>query len=326
MRRREFIAGLGGAAAWPLVARAQQSGKISRVGVLWHAGNEQEEAIFLDALRKGLSDLGYAEGKNIELINRFADEHYDRFDRLAAELVDAKVAIIVASIPPAAFAAKRATTTIPVVLAYGGDFQAQGLAQSLAHPGGNVTGLSGMFTDLATKQLQILKDSIANLTAVAVLFNAKSTLSSFIAQAQSATGSLQISLHVVNVGSVDGLDQAFSTIANSHADAVLIPPDGLFFQQRERIAQLALANRVPTFAWTADIANAGVLMSYGADGPDLFRRTAGYVDKIFKGANPADLPIEQPTKFEFVINLKTAKAINVAIPPIVLARADKIIE
>jgi putative tryptophan/tyrosine transport system substrate-binding protein len=259
-------------------------------------------------------------------VNRFADEHCDRFDRLTAELLDAKVDIIVASVPSAAISAKRITTAIPVVLAYGGDFQAQGLAQSLSHPGGNITGLSGMVTDLAGKQLEILRDSFANLSAVAVLSNPTTSLSQFAPQAQSAADVLRISVRVVNARSIDDLNQAFSTIANAHADAALLQPDGFLFQQRERIAQLALANRVPIRGWTADMANAGALMSYGADGPDLFRRTGDYIDKILRGANPADLPIQQPTKFEFIVNLKTAKALNLAIPPSVLARADKVIE
>jgi putative tryptophan/tyrosine transport system substrate-binding protein len=326
-KRREFIAVLGGAAAWPLVARAQ-SRKIPRVGVLWHAGDEKEEAIFLGALRKGLNDLGYVEGTTVELVNRFADEHYDRFDRLAAELVEAKVDIIVASVPSAAYAAKRVTSTTPVVLAYGGDYVAQGLAQTLAHPGGNVTGLSAMFVDLAGKHLEILKDCIASLSSAALLFNANASKPSrtYISEVQKAAASLRISLHVVEVGSRDDLEQGFSAIENTHAGAVLLASDSLFFQQRERIAQLALANRVPTIAWTADMADAGVLVSYGADAPDLFRRAATYVDKILKGANPADLPIQQPTKFEFVINLKTAKALGLTIPPSVLSRADKVFE
>jgi putative ABC transport system substrate-binding protein len=326
MRRREFIALIGVATGWPLVARAEQSRKIPKVGVLWHAGNEQEEAIYLGALRKGLNDLGYVEGKTIELVNRFADEHYDRFDALAAELVEAKVGIIVASVPNAALAAKRATTTIPVVLAYGGNYLAQGLAQTLAHPGGNVTGLSAMFPDLAARHLEILKDCIANLSSAALLFNANAPYRQYISEVQKAADSLRISLRTVEVRSPDDLEQGFSAIANAHANAVLLAPDGLFFQQRKRIAELALANRVPTIAWTGDIADAGVLMSYGADAPDLFRRAATYVDKILKGANPADLPIEQPTKFELIINSKTAKALKLSIPPSVLARADKMIE
>jgi putative ABC transport system substrate-binding protein len=327
MRRREFIMLLGGiSAAWPLNAGDQQITKVPRIGVLWHAGNEQEEAMNLGALRKGLNDLGYVEGKNIELMNRFADEHYDRFDALVAKLVEAKVDIIVASIGFAAFSAKRATTKIPIVLAYGGDFVAAGLAQSLAHPGGNVTGLSGVFIDLAAKYVEILKDSIANLSVVALLYNAKQNWRAFVSEVQNAADSLRISLHVVEVGSPDQLREGFSAIANSHAQAVLLTPDGMFYQQRMRIADLAIANGVPTIGWMGEVAEAGALVSYGADTPDLFRRAATYVDKILKGADPSDLPIEQPTKFEFIINLKTAKAIGLTILPSVLARTDKVIE
>jgi len=266
MKRREFIGLIGGiAAAWPLNAGAQQIAKVPRIGVLWHAGNEDEEAIYLGALRKGLNDLGYVDGKNIELMNRFADEHYDRFEALVVELVEAKVDIIVASLQIAAVSAKRATTKIPVVLAYGSDFVAAGLAQSLAHPGGNVTGLSAIFIDLAAKYLEILSDSIANLSAVALLFNTKNNWRAFVSEVQNAADTLRISLQVVEVGSPDQLREAFSTIANSHAQAVLLTPDGLFYQQRKLIADLAIANGVPTIGWTGQFAEAGALMSYGAD-------------------------------------------------------------
>jgi putative ABC transport system substrate-binding protein len=322
VKRRTFIAALGGAAAWPVAARAQQSGKIPRIGVLWHAGNEQEEAPFLGALRKGLNDLGYIEGKNIELLNRFADEHYDRFDPLARELVEAKVDVIVASVPGAGNAAKRATTTIPVVVAYGAEY----LVQELAHPGGNLTGLSAMLFDLAGKQLEILKASIPNCSAVALLWNANTRFSQYRSRAQEGADALRVSLHVVEVRSPDELERAFSAIGNAHVDAVLLHPDALILVQGSRIAQLALAKGLPTIAWIGIMAEAGALLSYGADGPDLFRRAATYVDKILKGANPADLPVEQPTKFEFIINLKTAKALNLTIPPYVLATANKVIE
>jgi len=326
MRRRVVIALLGGAVVWPFAARAQQQTRISRIGVLWHGGNEQEEAMNLSALRKGLNELGYVDGKNIELINRFADEHYDRFDTLAAELVEAKVDIIFASVSGAAISAKRLTTNIPIVLAYGGDYVAGGLAKSLAHPGGNVTGLSGVFVDLAAKHLEILKDTVANLSIVALLFNSTVNWRPYITEVQSAADAHGISLHVVKVGYPDQLQEGFSEIANSHAQAVLLTPDGMFWQQRTRIADLAIADGVPTVGWMGDIADAGALISYGADTPDLFRRAATYVDKILKGASPADLPIEQPTKFEFIINLKTAKAIGLTIPPTLLVRANKLIE
>jgi putative ABC transport system substrate-binding protein len=326
MRRREVIALLGGAVVGPFAAQAQRQTRISRIGVLWHGGNEQQEAINLAALRKGLNDHGYVEGKNIELMNRFADEHYDRFDALAAELVEAKVDVIVASIGLAAIIAKRHTTKIPIVVAYGSDFVARGLAQNLAHPGGNVTGLSGVFVDLAGKHLEILKDAVANLSVVALLFNSTSNFRPYISEVKNAADSLRISLRVVEVAAPDQLQEAFSAIANSHAQAVLLTPDGMFYVQRQRIADLAIAGGVPTIGWQSEIADAGSLMSYGADTPDLFRRAATYVDDILKGASPADLPIEQPTKFEFIINLKTAKAFGLTIPPALLVRATKLIE
>jgi putative tryptophan/tyrosine transport system substrate-binding protein len=326
MRRRGFIALLVSAVAWSFAARAQQQTRSPRIGVLWHGGNEQEEAMNLSALRKGLNELGFVEGKNIELINRYADEHYDRFDALAADLVEANVDVIFASVQLAAASTKRITTKIPIVLAYGGDYVAGGLAKSLAHPGGNVTGLSGVFVDLAAKHLEILKDTIANLSVVALLFNSTMNWHPYISEVQNAADSAGISLHVVKVGSPDQLQEGFSEIANSHSQAVLLTPDGMFWQQRTRIADLAIADGVPTIGWMGDIADAGALISYGADTPDLFRRAATYVDKILKGANPADLPIEQPTKFEFIINLKTAKAIGLNIPPALLVRANKLIE
>jgi len=326
MRRRAFLGILGGAAiAFPLTTLAQTA-KVPRVGVLWHAGNEQEEAIYLGAFRKGLNELGYVEGKNIELVNRFADEHYDRFEGLAAELVNAKVDVMVASIGYAAAAAKRITTTIPIVAAYGGDYVASGLAKSLSHPGGNVTGLSAIFEDLGGKQVEILKDCFGELSAVALLFNAASSLRAYISEVQKTADSLRVSLHVVEVQSPSHLDPGFSAIANSHAKAVMLTPDGMFYNERKRIAELSVAHSLPTIAWNLELAEAGALMSYGADARDLFRRAAGYVDKTFKGANPADMPIEQPTKLELVINLKTAKSINVTIPSTVLFRADKVIE
>ncbi len=269
MKRREFITGLGGAVAWPLVARAQQSVKIPKVGVLWHAGNEQEEAPFLGALRRGLNDLGYMEGRNIELVNRFADEHYERFATLATELVDANVDVIVASVPQAASAAKNATSTTPVIVAYGAEY----LVQELAHPTGNITGLSAMLPDVAGKQMEIMKGSISNCSVVALLWDANSKFMQYKSQAQEAADALHVSLPVVAVGSPDELEQAFSAIANAHADVLLVQPSGLFFQQRNRIAQLALSAHMPTMAQNAEMAGAGVLMSYGTDAPDLFRRT-----------------------------------------------------
>ena len=326
MRRREFVAFLGSAAAWPLTAHAQQSRKIPRIGVLWHAGNEEQEAIFPGALRKGLNELGYVEGKNIDLVNRFADEHYDRFDGLAAELVKANVDIIVASIPPAALAAKRATKDIPVIFAVAADPVGLRLVDSLAHPGGNVTGLSSVNIDLAAKHLELLKDCLSNLSTVGLLSNPSEHLGLYVSATQKAAEVLHISVHVADVRSPDELERAFSEIESAYANAVLLLPDGMFYNERKRIAQLAIARRLPMIAWTGEMADAGALMSYGAIYADLFRRTAVYIDKVLKGANPADLPVEQPVQYAFVVNLRTAKALGLTIPPTVLARADKVIE
>jgi putative ABC transport system substrate-binding protein len=327
MRRREFIAVIGGATAWPLVARAQQSRKIPKVGVLWHARNENEEAITLGALRKGLNDLGYVEGKNIELENLFAEEHYERLNALATELVEAKVDVIVASFGPAAVAAKRATTTIPVIFVSVADPVGLHLVNSLAHPGGNTTGLSNMSLDLAAKHLELLQDCLGSLSVVALLANPNvSIFQQYVAAAYKATDTLRVSLKVVEARSPDELGEGFSTIAKSDVNAILVMPDGTFWTERNRIAQLALGYKLPTIAAFGEMAEAGMLMSYGANVPYLFHHIATYIDKILKGAKPADLPVEQAAKYDLFINLKTAKALGLTIPPTVIARADKVIE
>jgi putative tryptophan/tyrosine transport system substrate-binding protein len=328
MRRRAFLAMLGvAAAACPLTTLAQQTTKIPRIGVLWHAGNEQQEAIFLGALRKGLNELGYVEGKNIELVNRFADEHYDRFDGLAAELVKAKVDVIVGSISSAAIAAKRQTASIPIIFVASGDPMGMGLADTLARPGGNVTGTSNLFVDMAAKNLELVKDCFSNLSAVEVFGNSNSPiLRSYVSAVQAAAEILHVSVHVVEVRSPGELERGFSEMGNAHVDAVLLMPDGMFTNEKKHIAELALAHKLPAIAYSAELAEAGALMSYGANIADSFRHTAVYIDKVLKGTNPADIPVEQPVLFDFVVNLRTAKALGLSIPPTVLARADKVIE
>ena len=329
MRRRDFIKVVAGsAAAWPLAARAQQSKSIPRIGVLWHAGNEQQEALFLGALRKGLNELGYVEGKNIELVNRFADEHYDRFDGLAAELVKAKVDVIVGSISSAA-TAKRQTATIPIIFIASGDPIGMGLVDTLARPGGNVTGTSNLVVDIASKNLELLKDCFSNLSAVGVLANSNTNaafLRSYVSAMQAAAEVLHVSVHVVGVRSPDEFERGFSEMGNAHVDAVILMPDGMFNNDRNRIAELALAHNLPAIGWSAELAEAGALMSYGANSADMFRHAAFYIDKVLKGTNPADIPVEQPMLFDFVVNLRTAKALGLSIPPTVLARAGKVID
>ena len=328
MRRRAFLAMLGvAAAACPLTTLAQRTTKIPRIGVLWHAANEQQEAIFLGALRKGLNELGYVEGKNIELVNRFADEHYDRFDGLAAELVKAKVDVIVGSISSAAIAAKRQTASIPIIFVASGDPMGMCLVDTLARPGGNVTGTSNLFVDMAAKNLELLKDCFSNLSAVEVVGNSNSPiLRSYVSAVQAAAEILHVSVHVVEVRSPGELERGFSEMGNAHVDAVLLMPDGMFTNEKKHIAEIALAHKLPAIAYSAELAEAGALMSYGANIADSFRHTAVYIDKVLKGTNPADIPVEQPVLFDFVVNLRTAKALGLSIPPTVLARADKVIE
>lgn len=328
MRRRAFLAMLGmAAAAYPLTTLAQQTTKIPRIGVLWAAGNEQQVAIFLGALRKGLNELGYVEGKNLELVNRFADYHYDRFDGLAAELVKAKVDVIVGSISSAAIAAKRQTTSIPIIFVGSGDPVGMGLVDTLARPGGHLTGTSILATDLAAKNLELLNDCFSNLSAVGILANSNNIIfRSYISAVQAAAEILHVSVHVVEVRSPDEFERGFPEMGNAHVDAVLLMPDGMFSDYRKHIAELALAHKLPAIGWSAEVTEAGALMSYGANVPDLFRHTAVYIDKVLKGTNPADIPVEQPVLFDFVVNLRTAKALGLSIPPTVLARAGKVIE
>jgi putative tryptophan/tyrosine transport system substrate-binding protein len=328
MRRRAFLAMLGLAAATcPLTTLAQQSTKIRRIGILWAAANEQQVALFLGALRNGLDELGYVEGKNIELVNRFAEGHYDRFDGLAAELVTAKVDVIVGAISPAAIAAKRQTANIPIIFVGSGDPIGMGLVDTLARPSGNVTGTSALATDLAAKNLELLKDCFSNLSAVGILANSNSPiLRSYVSAVQAAAEILHVSVDVVGVRSPDELERGFSEMGNAHVDAVLLMPDGMFTNDRKHIAELALAHKLPAIGWSAEITEAGALMSYGPNNPDMFRHAAVYIDKVLKGTNPADIPVEQPVLFDFAVNLRTAKALGLSIPPTVLARANKVIE
>jgi putative tryptophan/tyrosine transport system substrate-binding protein len=260
-------------------------------------------------------------------VNRFAEGHYDRFDGLAAELVTAKVDVIVGAISPAAIAAKRQTANIPIIFVGSGDPIGMGLVDTLARPSGNVTGTSALATDLAAKNLELLKDCFSNLSAVGILANSNSPiLRSYVSAVQAAAEILHVSVDVVGVRSPDELERGFSEMGNAHVDAVLLMPDGMFTNDRKHIAELALAHKLPAIGWSAEITEAGALMSYGPNNPDMFRHAAVYIDKVLKGTNPADIPVEQPVLFDFAVNLRTAKALGLSIPPTVLARANKVIE
>ena len=330
MTRRRLIALVGGAAGylilWPPSARAQSTGKVPRIGVLWAQGNREDEMASgsADALRQGLSQLGYIDGKTINLEHHFG---YERVQPVIAELVDSRVDVLVVDATANAVAAKRATKTIPIVFMHVGDPIGSKLVDSLSHPGGNATGLSGMTLDVAAKEVEIFKEGLPNVSRLAILQHLNYTLSTRIAQAmKTAAGRLEVTVDLFDVLTANDLDRTFQEIAQHRPDGLLIAASPMFVTARKRIAELALANHLPTMTWLNENTRSGLLMSYGINVADLFRRAAFYVDKILRGAKPADLPVEQPTKFELVINLRTAKALGLTIPPSLLARADEVIE
>ena len=307
-------------------AQAQQPKKVPWIGVLW-LYSPTIASPFAEAFRQGLRGLGYVEGQNIDLEERWAEGRFDRLPSLAAELVRLNIDIIVTASTPAAQGAQQATKSIPIVLTLVSDPVESGLVGSLARPGGNVTGLSLMHPDLTGKRLELLKEVIPKLSRVAVLSNpANPSIPPLLRETEAAARALSIQLQVFEVRNPTELDSAFSAMTRDRAGALVVLPDGTFQNERRRIAALAVKGRLPAmYAWKEAVDEGG-LMAYGASVPDIFRRAATYVDKILKGAKPADLPVEQPTKFEFIINLKAAKQIGLTIPPNVLARADKVIK
>jgi ABC-type uncharacterized transport system substrate-binding protein len=307
-------------------AEAQQVKKVPRIGILW-LYSPTIASPFAEAFRQGLRGLGYVEGQNIALEERWAEGRFDRLPSLAAELVRLKVDIIVTASTPAAQAGQQATKSIPIVLTNVSDPVESGLVSSLARPGGNVTGLSLMHPDLSGKRLELLKEVVPKLSRVAVLSNpANPIMPPLLRETEAAARALRVQLQVVEVRDPTDFDSAFSAMTRERAGALVVLPDAIFQNERRRIAALAAKARLPAiYAWKEAVDEGG-LMAYGASVPDIFRRAATYVDKILKGAKPADLPVEQPMKFELVINLKAAKQIGLTIPPNVLARADRVIK
>jgi putative tryptophan/tyrosine transport system substrate-binding protein len=326
VNRRKLITLLAGAAAaWPLAARAQQR-KLPRLGLL-SPFSPSDTALWHRVFLQKLSELGWVEGKTIILEYRYAEGRNDRLAELVADLVRLKVDIIVTAVTNDTLVAKNATRDIPIVMAAAGDPVATGIVESLSHPGGNVTGLSQMNPELMGKRLQLLKEIVPNLSPVAVLLNPEDPISELSwNEIQLPAQKLGVEVQSLEVRNGADLDRALDEVARMRAGALAIMPNPIFVTNLNRIADFAAHNRLPSIFHLREFALAGGLVSYGVDRPDLFRRAAVYVDKILRGATPADLPIEQPTKFELVINLKTAKALDVAIPPGVLAIADEVIE
>ena len=305
---------------------AQQPTKIPRIGLLFTA-TPSAAAARIEAFRQGLRELGYVEGKNILIEQRYAEGQLNHMNELAAELVRLKVDVIVTIGPAATRPAKEATTAIPIVMGVDDDPVGNGFVASLARPGGNITGLASLAPEIGGKQLELLKEIVPRLSRVAVLGtstqpgNAQS-----LREAEVAAQALAVKLQYLDVLSPKDIEPVFRTASNGRAEAVLVLRASIFFSHRKQIVDLAAKRQLPAMYYTTEYVEEGGLMTYGVSITDLFRRAATYVDKILKGAKPAELPIEQPTKFELVVNLKTAKRIGLTIPPNVLARADKVIK
>ena len=325
MRRREFITLLGGAAfAWSLAVRAQQGQRQVRVGVL-HPGSPPDP--WLDGLRQGLRELGYIEDRNFAIEYRWAEGKGERLDGLARELIDRRIDVMVIMTGPAVLAARRQTTTLPIVMAVSGDPIGIGVVASLARPGGNVTGLSLMSADIAGLRLSVLKEAVPQAKRVGVLCNPNEPpTAQEMRDTEAAARTLGVSLVPLDARSGEDLEQVFARAAAASADTLITFAHGFAFVHRRRIAALAAQHRLPAIYGWREYAEVGGLMTYGPNVKATLRRAATNVDRIIKGASPADLPVEQPTKFELVINLKTAKALGLEIPPAVLVRADEVIE
>ena len=331
MKRRQFITLIGGAAAaWPLAARAQQSSnKISVVGLLWHAGSAEEEDVYLRILVKAFNELGYVDGKNIHLDQRFPAENPELFRKLGQELVDAHPALLIAITTIGAVTLKKLTSSIPIVFVFVTDPLGFGLVDSLARPGGNATGPSLMAVDLSGKRLELLKQVVPGLSRVALLTDLKTdaTRERTIKANQAAAEALGITLWPVGIAGAEDVEPVFAKIAQDHADGVVRGTSGgLFFSLRARIGAAAIAHKLPLITYDANEMPYGPLLSYGPDFSDQVHRAVAYVDKILKGADPADLPVEQPTRLKLVLSQKTAKALNLTFPQSLIVSADEIIE
>ena len=331
MRRREFIALLGGAAGsamvtLPRIARAQPVGKIPQVGYLWHAGSAKEEHPYFEALLEGFARLGYVDGRNIRLEHRFPNEIPERFKSMAGELVSMNVDVLMGGAVASAYL-RDATTKIPIVFMFVPDPVGMKMVQSIARPGGNITGLSNFGTDIAAKRLQLLGQIVPGLSRVALLMNPDHpTTGVFVEVMQGAAREIGMVLQTFAVRKLEEIEPAFDAMVSASMQAVTPVQGGLFFQARTITPKLALARRLPMLAFSRETFEHGALVSYAADQIEMCRRSAVYADKILKGAKPADLAVEQPTKFELLINLKTANALSLDVPRALLAQADEVIE
>jgi putative ABC transport system substrate-binding protein len=333
MRRREFIKLVGGAmATWPVIARSQHATKMPQIGILSLGRGDKSDVslVTLNAFMPALSEFGYTEGENIAFDRKFADGDANKLSRLAQELVERRVDAIVALATPAARAAKQVTSTIPIIAIGMADPVGDELISSLARPGGNVTGTSFLGPELVSKRLQLLKEIVPILSRVVVLWHPRAygerTMAGMLKEIGSAAQSLGLKFHLVPAAGPDDLNSAFATITKDQADGLIVFPSPMLYGQYSRIVAFAAKNRLPTMYAAREGVEIGGLVSYGVNLPDLSRATAIYLDKILKGAKPAELPVQQPTKFELVINLKTARGLGLTISRDLLLIADEVIE
>ncbi|HWC02485.1 MAG TPA: ABC transporter substrate-binding protein [Methylomirabilota bacterium] len=326
MNRRMFLAGTVGLLVAPLDAGAQQPTRVPRIGYL-EPGSITSDALLFEAFRQGLRDRGWVEGQSIAIEVRAAEGRYERLPDLAAELVHAKVDVIFAVSTPGAVAAQRATRTLPIVIGRVADPVRSGLVASLARPGGNVTGWTHQGLELRAKYLDLLKEAVPGATRIGVLWNPANPIHGPSLKTIEATArALTVELHPVGVRKPEEIEGAFSTLARQRVQALTVFQDGMFLARGPQIVALAAKTRLPAMYATTELVRGGGLMGYGVNLPEMYRRGASFVDRILKGAKPADLPVEQPTVFELVINLRTAEALGLTIPPAVLARADEVIQ
>jgi putative tryptophan/tyrosine transport system substrate-binding protein len=326
MKRREFIMLLGGAAAWPLAARAQQAA-MPVIGLLSSRSPATDEHL-IAVIRQGLNETGFVEGRNVAIDHRWAEGQYDRLAGLAADLVRRQVAVIVAiGGEPSVLAATTATATIPIVAAFGTDPVRSGLVSNLRRPGGNITGQSGFQVELEPKKLELLRELRPSATTIAVLVNPNSPNAEMqVNDIQIAARSVGQQIDILKASTIRDIDAAFATLVQMHADALLVATDPFYFTRAAQLVVLAARHAILTLYFRREFAAAGGLMSYGSNADDSYRTAGVYAGRILKGEKPGDLPIQLPTKFELVINLSTAKALGLDVPPTLLARADEVIE
>jgi putative ABC transport system substrate-binding protein len=325
MKRREFLALAGAAAAWPLTARGQQPA-MPVIGFI-NSESAVEYAHLVAAFRQGLNEIGYAEGRNVAIEYRWAEGDYDRLPALAADLVRHRVAVIAALGPPAALVTKTATTMIPIAFLTGDDAVRGGLVASFNRPGGNITGVSLMNVDLTAKRVELLRELVPHSAVVAALVNPKNpSAEASRKEAQEAARTVGQRIQILNASTLDEIEHVFTTLAELQAGALLITTDALFIRQSNRLASLAAQHAIPAIGIVREFPAAGGLMSYGTSLADSWRQVGVYVGRILKGEKPADLPVLQPTKFQLVINLKTAKTLGITFPPSFHLRADEVIE